>query len=113
MPLGTQWRPFTKDVVDLTPEVPGAYELGYAKSNTVVYIGSSEASIRSRLRSHRKRSRFMKVTHFRFRKTASDEARNLEVRLCKAFLKEHRKPPRLQDRMPREVKSFIDKLLHG
>ena len=113
MPLGTQWRPFKNDVVDSVPEVPGAYELGYASSNTVVYIGSSETSLRSRLRSHRKRSRFMKVTHFRFRKTASDEARNLEVKLCKAFLKAHRKPPRLQDRMPREVKSFVEQLLFG
>ena len=113
MPLGTKWRPFKDDVVDLTPETAGAYELGYARTDTVVYIGSSETSIRSRLRDHRKRTRFMKVTHFRFRKTDSDGARNLEVRLCKAFLKAHGKPPRLQDRMPRELKSFIDKLLFG
>lgn len=113
MPIGTKWRPFKDDVVDLTPEKSGAYELGYARTDTVVYIGSSETSIRSRLRSHRKRKRFMKVTHFRFRLTDPDEARNLEVRLCQTFLKAHGKLPRLQERIPRELKSFVEKLLFG
>lgn len=100
MPLRTKWRPFKDEVVELVPKEPGAYELGYR--DTVVYIGSSNNSIQSRLHSHRKAKRFMKVTHFRFKvvEWASD-AIELEKKLSKEYKKSHNgKPPRLQVRAP-------------
>jgi hypothetical protein len=110
MPLKAKWYPFNDDVIDLAPKESGAYELGYR--DTVVYIGSAESSIQSRLRSHRKAKRFMKVTQFRFKKTSSYEARALETKLCVEFIKKHGKRPRLQERCPKEAESFIDKLLY-
>ncbi|MBA7585212.1 hypothetical protein ES708_27183 [subsurface metagenome] len=111
MPLTNVWRPFKDETIELTPKEPGAYELGYR--DAVVYIGSSESSIQSRLRQHRKRKTFMKVTHFRFRRTSSHEARALEDKLCTEFVKKNGKPPRLQERMPKEPNSLAKRFLYG
>ena len=111
MPIGAKWYPFKDDNVELAPRQSGAYELGYR--DTVVYIGSSTSSIQSRLHEHRKQKRFMKVTHFRFRKTKPDEARASEIKLCKEFEKENGKRPRLQKVTLKEDKSSIDKYYWG
>lgn len=107
MPIGTKWRPFKDEVVELTPETPSVYELGNAKADVVVYIGSG--LLQSRLRSHRKRKTFMKVTHFRFRKVESaEEARELEHKLCEDFKKKNKgKLPRLQKRAPSKPNSLF------
>jgi hypothetical protein len=113
MPLTGKWYPFKDNVVDLAPEQSGAYELGY--KDVVVYIGSSESSIRSRLCEHRKAKRFSRVTDFRFRKTSPYEARALETKLCVEFVKRNGKRPRLQKRCCQEAESLISvsRLLYG
>lgn len=105
MPIGTTWRPFKDEVVELTPEKPSVYELGYKETDVVVYIGSG--LLHSRLCSHRKRKTFMKVTHFRFRKVPSlEKARKLEYKLCEDFRKKNKgKLPRLQKRAPPKPRS--------
>lgn len=105
MPIKAKWHPFKDNVVDLAPEKSGVYELGYGE--TVVYIGSAETSIQSRLRSHKKMKKFMKVTQFRFRKTVSKDACSTEAKLCKDFMKTHKGSlPRLQGRAPKIQKPF-------
>lgn len=111
MPINQKWYSFTDEVVSLIPEKSGVYELGNAKTDVVVYIGSSESSIRSRLREHRKMKRFMKVSHFRFKRVASEDARNMEAKLVADFKKAHKgKLPRLQGRAPVKRKSFLDSI---
>lgn len=108
MPLRNKWCPFKAEVISSTPEKPGAYELGC--NDTVVYIGSSDNSIRSRIREHKKRAHFMKVTHFRYKKVEwREEARELEAKLCITFKRTHNgKPPRLQERSPKKKPSLWD-----
>jgi hypothetical protein len=103
MSIRAKWHPFKDNVVDLAPEKAGVYELGYGE--TVVYIGSAVTSIQARLRSHRKMKKFMKVTSFRFMRTASEDARSTEAKLCKEFVKRNGKLPRLQGRAPKIQKS--------
>jgi len=100
MPLTrNKLHPFNDDVAKKAPEEAGAYELLYR--GTVVYIGSSSASIRSRIREHRKRKTFMKVTHFRYRRVEwAEDARDLEAKLCKAFKRANGGKPRLQQITP-------------
>lgn len=107
MPIKAKWHPFKDNVVDLAPEKSGVYELGYGE--TVVYIGSAATSIQARLRSHRKMKKFMKVTHFRFMRTESEDARPTEAKLCNDFMKKNNgKLPRLQGRAPKIRKSIWD-----
>ena len=70
MPIKADWYSF--DNVKLAPDASGVYELGYRSNGAVVYIGSSESSIRARLVKHIERRDFVGVTHFRFRKTSHD-----------------------------------------
>src|SRR4030042_2082719 len=102
---------FNDDIAQLVPEKPDAYELGY--KGEVVYIGSTKRSIRERLYAHRKSKKFISVTHVRFKSTSSEEARPLAVKLCKEFVKENGRLPRLHRVAPRGGKAFIDKLLYG
>jgi len=111
MPRMSKWYSFKSEQVDLAPEKAGAYQLAY--KDVVVYIGSAESSIRSRLREHRKRKTFMKVTHFRFCKTDSEEARATEAKLCKEFVRKNGKLPRLQKAAPKDTRSYIDRLIYG
>jgi len=111
MPIGAKWYPFKDDNVELAPRQPGVYELGYL--DTVVYIGSSKSSIQSRLHEHKKQKRFMKVTHFRYRKTEPDKARVLEMKLCEEFEKKNGKLPRLQKVAPKDHRSASDKYFWG
>ena len=99
MPLTGKLRPFNDDTAKKAPSEPRAYELLY--KDTVVYIGSSSASIRSRICAHRKRKTFAKVTEFRYRIVEwEDEAIDIETKLCKAFKKANGGKPRLQQRTP-------------
>jgi hypothetical protein len=105
VPIKAKWHPFKDNVVDLAPEHAGVYELGYGE--TVVYIGSAVTSIQDRLRSHKKMKKFMKVTQFRFKRTTSEDARSVEAKLCKDFMKAHKgNLPRLQERAPKVQKPF-------
>ena len=108
MPIRGKWYPFRADIIGLIPQEPGAYELGF--NGIVVYIGSSDNSIRSRIHSHTKRKTFMKVTHFRYKvlEWASD-ARELETKLCEDFKKKNKGTlPRLQQRAPKHKPSIWD-----
>jgi Uri superfamily endonuclease len=101
MPLTrNRLRTFDDDTAKKAPTEPGAYELLF--KGTVVYIGSSETSIQSRIREHRKRKTFMHVTDFRYKKVEwADEARDLEAKLCRMFKKQNGgNRPRLQQRTP-------------
>ena len=100
MPITNKLRPFDDISAKAAPSEPGVYELLYR--GTVVYIGSSSTSIRSRITSHRNSKHKTKVTHFRCKVVQwPDEAIELEAKLCKAFSRKNGgKPPRLQKRMP-------------
>jgi hypothetical protein len=99
MPLTSKLRPFNDEAAKKTPTEPGAYEL--LEKDTVVYIGSSSVSIQSRIREHRKRSDFMKVTHFRYKKVEwGEDAIELEANLCRKFKKAHGDKPHKQHRTP-------------
>jgi len=100
MPLTTsKLRSFNDEEAKKAPIEAGAYELLY--KGTVVYIGSSRSSIQSRIREHRKRKTFMKVTHFRYRKVEwVQDAVELEAQLCRTFKKANGGKPRLQQRTP-------------
>ena len=101
MPLTSKLQPWDDDTAKKTPSKPGAYELVHR--DTVVYIGSSGTSIRSRIISHRKRKDFMKVTGFRYKKVQwGDEAETLEAKLGISFRRKNRgELPRLQKRIPK------------
>ena len=102
MPLTrNKLHPFNDDTAKKSPSEAGAYELLY--KDTVVYIGSSKASIRQRICEHRKRKSFMKVTHFRYRKVEwAEDAETLEAKLGIGFRKNNGgKLPRLQIRIPK------------
>jgi len=100
MPLTTsKLHPFTDEAAKKAPSGAGAYELLH--KDTVVYIGCSTSSIRSRIVEHRKRKTFMKVMYFRYRRVEWEEdARSLEAQLCRTFKKTYGDKPRLQKRTP-------------
>ena len=106
MPLTGKVRPFDDDTAKKAPSESGAYELLY--KDTIVYIGSSGTSIRSRICAHRQRKKFAKVTAFRYKRVEwSDEATKLEANLCESFRRKNKgKPPRLQERTPKYRKWF-------
>ena len=101
MPIRNKLRPFTDGEARVASSEPGAYELVY--KDTVVYIGSSSTSIRSRIVSHRKRKDFMKVTGFRCQKVEwGEDAETLEAKLGMSFRRKNGgKLPRLQKRIPK------------
>lgn len=100
MPLTrNKLHPFDDVAAKKAPSEAGVYELLY--KDTVVYIGSSGSSIRSRICFHRKLKKFMKVTYFRYRRVEwEQDARDLEAKLCKSFKRVNGDRPRLQDRTP-------------
>ena len=108
MALASKLRPFNNDTAEMAPAEPGAYELLY--NGTIVYIGSSGTSIQSRLRAHRKRKTFARVTHFRYRLVEwADDAIELEAKLCEDFKKKNKgKRPRLQGRTPKKIEPFFN-----
>ena len=101
MPIKAPWVEFKKEIIEaLAVRESGVYELGYKKSDKVVYIGKSDDSIRSRLLDHKSRARFVRVTHFRKRKTSPEEAPTAERKLLQAYKKQHSKLPRFNKNTP-------------
>ena len=105
MPFGKPY-PFTKTEVENAPSFKGVYQLHDAKGE-VVYIGSSEGSIRSRLVTHKGKTRFMRVKTFRYMRVGDNvwgtTAKHIERKLCEAFRKKHGDLPRLQERSPKHI----------
>ena len=105
MPFSS-WYQFGKEEVASAPVCKGVYQLCDAKGE-VVYIGSSEVSIRSRLVTHKGKTKFMKVKHFCFMRVGEDRlwttAKHIERSLCAKFYKEYGRLPRLQERAPKNI----------
>lgn len=101
MPIKAKWIPFTKEVIEaLSMTEKGVYEIGKARGNVVLYIGKSGDSIRSRLLTHKQKVDFTICTHFRKRKTSSQEAVRAEDRLLSEFKKKHGRYPKLNKNKP-------------
>ena len=113
MPIKAKWIPFKKEVIEaLAMNESGVYEIGKARGNSVLYIGKSDKSIRSRLLNHKEKLAFKDCTHFRKRKTASDEAAKAEERLLSQYKKLHGKYPKLNKIKP-PGQDWLHKLLWG
>jgi len=65
MPIRRIWRPFTDEGIKTASRKPGVYELCDLKEE-VVYIGSSDTSVRSRVFAHTRERKFVRVRYFRF-----------------------------------------------
>ena len=102
----SNWHPFTKVEIAKAPTYKGVYELCDAKGE-IVYIGSSETSVLSRLVAHKKETRFMEVKQFHFMRVSDDRlwttAKHIERSLCAKFRKEHGRLPRFQKRSPKNI----------
>ena len=97
---------FTKVEVGDAPNCKGVYQL-YDAKDEIVYIGSSENSIRSRLKTHKSKTKFMKVKVFRWMRVGDDiygtTAEHVERSLCAKFYKQYGRLPRLQERSPKHI----------
>ncbi len=102
----SNWHPFTKSETEKAPAYKGVYQICDA-NNEIVYIGSSETSIRSRLITHKTKTKFMRAKMFRHMRVGEDRlwttAKHIERSLCKKFYKEHNKLPRYQERSPKNI----------
>jgi hypothetical protein len=102
----SNWHPFTKPETEKAPACKGVYQICDAKGE-VVYIGSSESNIRSRLIAHKAKAKFIRAKGFRYMRVGEDRlwttARHIERSLCKKFYKEHGKLPRFQERSPKNI----------
>ena len=105
MPIKAKWIPFKKDIIEaLSMNESGVYEIGKARGDVVLYIGKSDASVRSRLLTHTGETKFIGCTHFRKRKTSPDDAGKAEDRLLESYRKMYGKYPPLN-----KIKSTGDK----
>jgi hypothetical protein len=96
MPIKANWVPFTKSVIEaLSLTETGVYEIGKKQGDKVLYIGKSDRSIRSRLLTHKEKTKFKVCTHFRKRKTDPYDADKAEDKLLIDYKKEHGKYPLL------------------
>lgn len=98
-PMNGESHPFTKKNVDASPERPGVYEL--SQNGTVIYYGSSESSIRSRLQRHQNGTEgacTKAATTYRRVVTTAREARPLEKQLLDAFKRRNGKFPRCNEK---------------
>ena len=102
----SNWHPFTKSETEKAPVCKGVYQLCNTKSE-IVYIGSSETSIRSRLIDHKTKIQFIRAKMFRYMRVSEDRlwitAKHIERNLCKTFYKKHGKLPRCQKRSPKHI----------
>ena len=63
MPIRSKWIPFKlKDIQALPLNQSGVYEIGKSDGDLVLYIGKSETCIRSRLLTHKEKSKFKNCT---------------------------------------------------
>ena len=96
MPIKAKWIPFKKEIIEaLAMKESGVYEIGKMRGDTVLYIGMSDTSIRSRLLTHTGETKFIGCTHFRKRKTRPDDAGIAEGRLLEEYKKNNGKYPPL------------------
>ena len=89
---------FTQENVDRSPTVPGVYEL--YKNGTLIYIGMSETSIRSRLQAHfagREGACTQAATDYRREPTKATDARSVESALLREYKKAAGKPPKCNE----------------
>ena len=102
----SDWRPFTNSEIDKSPVCKGVYQICAIKRE-IVYIGSSEISIRSRLATHKAKALFIPAKYFRFMRVGEDRlwttAKHVERSLCKAFYKKYGRLPRFQERSPKNI----------
>ena len=102
----SNWHPFTKSETENAPTYKGVYQICDAK-NEIVYIGSSEQSMRSRLIAHKAKTKFIRAKKFRYMRVSEDRlwitAKHIERNLCKTFYKKHGKLPRYQERSPKHI----------
>lgn len=111
MPIKAKWIEFKKANIELiSPSETGVYECGHARGDRVVYIG--QGLIRERLLSHKEKTKFIGVTHFRKRKASSSEAPRAEKRLLLDFVKKYGKLPKLNTNMPSK-QDWLEKYLWG
>jgi len=96
-----EWRASTQGNVDKAPTGPGVYEL--AQAGEVIYVGSSESSLRSRLQSHQSGTEgacTKAATQYRRQVTASDRARGRERELLTAYKAAHGRLPKCNASIP-------------
>ncbi len=101
----SNWHPFTKSETEKAPAYKGVYQICDA-NNEIVYIGSSETSIRSRLITHKAKTKFIRAKMFRYMRVSEDRwatAEHIERSLCKKFYKEYGRLPRYQKRSPKNI----------
>ena len=100
MPIAGSKYAFNKTMVDLAIDRPGVYELWNATE--VIYIGSSTASVRSRMQAHYSGSDrcIQGATHYKEEETPSNQAVARERQLLNEFNLVHRRLPRCNDRIP-------------
>ena len=102
----TKWIPFTVSNVNKVPACRGVYRICAVKRE-IVYIGSSEKSIRSRLVTHKSKVQFIPAKYFQYMRVSPDRlwttAKHVERDLCKKFYKKHGELPRFQERSPKNI----------
>ena len=102
----SKWYPFTKSETERAPICKGVYQICDAKKE-IVYIGSSEESIRSRLITHKAKAKFIRAKMFCYMRVGEDRlwttAKHIERSLCKKFYKEYGRLPRYQKRSPKNI----------
>jgi len=102
----SQPHPFIKTEIEKVPKHKGVYQLYYADGE-IVYIGSSEDDIPSRLREHKSKTKFIRVKAFSYMRVSTSmwapSAKHTERKLCKAFRKKYGRLPHLQQRSPLHI----------
>jgi excinuclease UvrABC nuclease subunit len=90
MPITGDSFAFTKANVDTSPMTPGVYQL--SQDGSVIYIGMSEQTIRSRLQSHQSGAEgacTVKATTYKRETTTAAAARNRESALLSEYRSAH------------------------
>jgi len=102
----SKWYSFIISEIEKAPACKGVYQICDAKSE-IVYIGSSEKSIRFRLITHKAKTKFIRAKMFRYMRVGENRlwttAKHIERSLCKTFYKKHGRLPRCQKRSPKYI----------
>ncbi|MFC1873290.1 hypothetical protein ACFLW3_00540 [Chloroflexota bacterium] len=73
----------------------------------IVYIGSSESSVRSRLISHKAKRKFIRAKGLLIMRVGEDglwkTAKHVERTICARFYKQYGRLPRYQERAPKNI----------
>ena len=102
----SNWHPFTMSEINNAPDCKGVYQICVAR-NEIVYIGSSEKSIRSRLLTHKAKALFIPAKKFRYMRVGEDRlwttAKHIERDYCNKYEKKHGEKPLFQQRSPKNI----------